>query len=170
MDNYIQNAIARIPALQRILITSHDAFRYYGKRYGIKVEAALGTSTDADVQTDDVARLTKIIRTSGVPAIFVESTINPKLIQQIARDNNVAIGGSLYADSLGEPGGVAGTYLKMLKYNTDIIVSGLTGQIDRLQIGDATNRLQQATLLGIILLVMIGAFFFMVIQLNKGIA
>ncbi|MEL6141509.1 MAG: zinc ABC transporter substrate-binding protein, partial [Bacteroidota bacterium] len=171
VDEYIQRSIASIPAEQRVLITSHDAFRYFGKRYGIRVEAALGTSTDADVQTNDIVRLAKVIRESRVPAIFVESTINPKLIQQIAADHGVDIGGSLYADSLGEPDGEAGTYLKMLKYNTETIVKGLSGQTDALGInGEANGRLQQTTLLGIILSVMIGAFAFMVVQLNKGIA
>lgn len=170
LDNYIQQQIARIPAHQRVLITSHDAFRYYGRRYGIRVEAALGTSTDAEVRTDDVARLTQIIRDTKVPAIFVESTINPKLIRQLADDNGVIIGGSLYADSLGEPAGEAGTYLKMLRFNTDAIVNGLLGQAIDLVDTQAPSRVQQATLLLIILGVMAGSFVFMVVQLNKGVS
>lgn len=169
LDTYIQGALARIPEAQRILITSHDAFRYYGRQYGIRVEAALGTSTDAEVQTNDVARLTNTIRESGVKAIFVESTINPKLIRQIAEDNGIVIGGSLYADSLGEPAGVAGTYLKMLRHNTDIIVSGLLGETSEIGTQQDTNPIQQATLLAIILAVMLGAFGFMVLKLNQGV-
>lgn len=169
LDTYIQGALARVPDAQRILITSHDAFRYYGRQYGIRVEAALGTSTDAEVQTSDVARLTNTIRESGVKAIFVESTINPKLIRQIATDNDVVIGGSLYADSLGEPTGVAGTYLKMLRYNTDIIVSGLLGETEEIGTHQDTNPIQQASLLAIILAVMLGAFGFMVWKLNRGV-
>jgi ABC-type Zn uptake system ZnuABC Zn-binding protein ZnuA len=169
LDTYIQGALARVPQAQRILITSHDAFRYYGLRYGIRVEAALDTSTDAEVQTDEVARLTNTIHESGIKAVFVESTINPKLIWQIAEDNDVAIGGSLYADSLGDPTGVAGTYLKMLRYNTDMIVSGLLGDTEEIVTHRDRNPIQQTFLLAIILSVMIGAFGFMVWRLNRGV-
>lgn len=126
LDIEIEQAIASIPQNKRILITSHDAFQYYGRRYGIQLESILGVSTDADVQTSDVIRLNKIIRESQVPAVFIESTINPKLIQQIATDNKVVIGGKLYADSLGDKDSPAPTYLAMLKHNTDVIVAALS--------------------------------------------
>ena len=125
IHDYITGQISTIPATQRVLITSHDAFQYYGRRYGIELESALGTSTDADVQTSDVRRLNRIIKEKNIPAIFVESTINPKLLEQLAKDNGIVIGGKLYSDSLGEEGGPADTYLNMLKHNTDIIVKGL---------------------------------------------
>lgn len=167
LDREIFRQIESIPEKQRILITSHDAFRYYGRHYGIQVEAALGTSTDAEVQTDDVNRLTRIVRESGVPAIFVESTINPKLIRQIATDNNVIIGGNLYADSLADPDHAAGTYEGMLKFNTATIVAALKGQVKDAGIGLGPDTGQQAILLAIILAVMLGAFFFMVNRLNR---
>ena len=169
VDQAIFRAIDSIPAAQRILITSHDAFRYYGRYYGIRVEAALGTSTDAQVQTDDVNRLTRIIRESGVPAIFVESTINPKLIRQLATDNGVIIGGELLADSLAEPDEPGGTYLGMLTTNTATIVRALRGRATDTGIGLGPGWVQQLVLLGIILAVMIGAFFFMVNRLNRGV-
>lgn len=169
LDQEIEREILSIPVEQRVLITSHDAFRYYGRRYGIRVEAALGTSTDADVQTSDVARLTRIIRETGVPAIFVESTINPKLIRQIATDNGVRIGGSLFADSLGDPEGPAGTYLKMLRHNTRQIVTALRGD-SSLSSGlpDGPSTAEQIVLLVIILLLMTGSFSFMVYRLNRA--
>jgi ABC-type Zn uptake system ZnuABC Zn-binding protein ZnuA len=170
LDAEIFRQIASIPKKDRILITSHDAFRYYGRHYGIQVEAALGTSTDAAVQTSDVNRLTNIIRTSGVPAIFVESTINPKLIRQIAIDNDVIIGGYLYADSLGEPDTEAGTYLGMLTFNTNTIVQALKGNTADIKEGMGPKAGQQLILLGIILTVMAGAFFFMVTRINRGVA
>ncbi len=170
IDQEIFRQIASIPKENRILITSHDAFRYYGRHYGIQVEAALGTSTDAEVQTDDVNRLTTIIRNSGVPAIFVESTINPKLIRQIALDNNVIIGGYLYADSLGEPDTEAGTYEGMLRYNTTTIVEALLGNREDIASTLGPARGQQFILLAIILAVMGGAFFFMVSRINRGVA
>lgn len=125
LDQYILAKIQAIPEPNRILITSHDAFHYYGKRYGLRLESILGTSTDVDVQTADIRRLNEVIRTTGVPAVFIESTINPRMLQQIARDNGLNVGGKLYADSLSDKDGPASTYVAMLRYNTDTIYSGL---------------------------------------------
>lgn len=170
LEKMIFTQIESIPEARRILITSHDAFRYYGRHYGIRVEAALGISTDAQVQTDDVNRLTKIIRESGVPAIFEESTINPKLIRQLATDNKVIIGGELLADSLDEPSKEGGTYIGMLTFNTNTIVAALKDQAEDAGIGMAPSGKQQAILLVTILVVMGGAFFFMVKMINQGVA
>ncbi|MDX2190478.1 MAG: zinc ABC transporter substrate-binding protein [Bacteroidota bacterium] len=126
LDLYIKTKIEQIPPEKRVLITSHDAFRYFGKEYGIRVESAMGTSTDAEAQIGDINRLVNIIKETGIPAIFVESTINPKLINQLATDNNVVIGGKLFADSIGDEISGAGTYIEMLKYNVDTIVNGLS--------------------------------------------
>ncbi len=129
LDLYIQEQIKSIPEEKRILITSHDAFQYYGRRYGIRLESVIGTSTDAEVQTADIIRLNKIIKESGVPALFVESTINPKILEQLASDNKVSIGGKLYSDSIGDEDSPASTYYDMLKYNTDIIVAALKAPV-----------------------------------------
>ena len=126
LDRYIRNEVSKIDTSQRILITSHDAFQYFGRRYGLRLESVLGTSTDADVKTSDLMRLNEVIRSSKVPAVFIESTINPKLLNQVASDNNIVIGGKLFSDSLGEKDGPAGTYINMLMHNTDVIVKGLT--------------------------------------------
>jgi len=166
LDATIMAQIRSIPEAQRILITSHDAFRYYGRHYGIRVEAALGTSTDAQVQTDDVNRLTNTIRESGVPAIFVETTINPKLIRQIATDNGVIIGGNLYADSLADPDEPAGTYIGMLTFNTNTIVAALRGETGDVGTGIGPSGKQQSVLLAIILAVMAGAFLYVVRAIN----
>ena len=123
---YILDQIQKIPEKQRVLVTSHDAFQYYGRKYGLQLESTLGTSTDADVQTSDIIALQKVIQETGVPAIFVESTVNPKLIKQLAKDNGISIGGELYADSLGEEDSGADTYIKMMKQNTDVIVAALS--------------------------------------------
>ncbi len=128
LDDYIFRAIATIPERQRILITSHDAFQYYGRRYGIQLEALMGTSTDAQTQTSDMNRVINVIRANKVPALFVESTINPKMLEQIAADNDIVIGGHLFADSIGDEDSGAGSYYDMLKHNTDQIVAGLTNK------------------------------------------
>jgi ABC-type Zn uptake system ZnuABC Zn-binding protein ZnuA len=122
MDAYIQTQINTIPEPQRLLVTSHDAFRYYARRYGIRVEALLGISTDANVQNSDLVRLNKAIRKSAALAIFMETSVNPKQIQQLAADHKVFISGKLYSDSIGDKDSPAPSYLDLLKYNTDIIV------------------------------------------------
>ncbi len=126
LDTYIATEVQKIPASRRILITSHDAFKYYGNEYGIQLEAALGVSTDAEVQVSDITRLNRVIRESKIPAIFVESTINPKLLKQLAVDNKIEIGGELFADSIGDKESDAPSYHAMLKHNTDVIVAALS--------------------------------------------
>lgn len=128
LDNYILEKIRSIPEEKRVLITSHDAFHYYGKRYGLQLESLLGTSTDADIQTEDIIRISKLIKERQIPAVFVESTINPKVLEQVAKDQNIAIGGKLYADSIGDEDSPAPSYEAMLKHNTDVIVAGLKGE------------------------------------------
>lgn len=167
LDSYIKEEIATIPVEQRILITSHDAFAYYGKKYGIRLEAIMGLSTDAEVQTSDLMRVSNIIRENNVKAIFVESTINPKLIKQIGEDNGAVIGGQLYADSLGPKTSKAGTYISMLKENTDVIVGALTGKSLSKTIID-TDKSESSKFLYIALgAILLGflAFFFM--KMNK---
>ena len=129
LDEYIFDAINTIPKEHRILITSHDAFAYYGNRYGIELSAIMGISTDAEAQTSDIIRVSKTIKESGIPAIFIESTINPKLLQQLAKDNKINIGGELFSDSIGDESTEANGYLEMLKHNTDIITKALSQNI-----------------------------------------
>lgn len=126
LDAYIKSNIAKIEPAKRILITSHDSFHYYGQRYGIRLESVLGTSTDADVRTSDLMRINTVIRENNIPVVFIESTINPKLLEQVASDNKIKIGGKLYSDSLGDKDSPANTYINMIRSNTDVIVSGLT--------------------------------------------
>ncbi len=125
LDDYIKKRVTEIPESQRILITSHDAFQYFGRAYGLRLESILGTSTEADAQTSDVQRVTNLIKIQKIKALFVESTVNPKLLEQISSDNQVKIGGKLFSDSLGDSTSGADTYLHFLKKNADVIVDGL---------------------------------------------
>ncbi|MEO0473991.1 MAG: zinc ABC transporter substrate-binding protein [Bacteroidota bacterium] len=84
LDAYIQSQIQSIPPQQRIIATTHDAFRYFGNRYGLKVESILGTSTDSEARIADYQRLVRQIEVAGVPAVFIESTLDPKALQQLA--------------------------------------------------------------------------------------
>jgi ABC-type Mn2+/Zn2+ transport system ATPase subunit/ABC-type Zn uptake system ZnuABC Zn-binding protein ZnuA len=127
LHTYIESRIAEIPAEHRIIATTHDAFRYFGNRYGMRVLSVLGTTTDAEVRVSDLQALISTIEAENLPALFIESTINPKLLQQVAADAGIRIGGSMYADSMGPKGSGADTYLSMLRHNADTLVEGLKG-------------------------------------------
>ncbi len=169
LDNYIETEIKSIPESRRVLITSHDAFQYYGRRYGIRLEAILGTSTDAQEQTSDITRVNKIIRSQKIPAVFVESTINPKLLKQLATDNNIAVGGELFADSIGDKDSGGDSYLKMLKHNTDVIVAALKSlkEGSTKTAGDSDNKGESIITYGILALLCIGGFLYVVKKLNN---
>ena len=166
LDQYIQEQIQTIPKQQRILITSHDAFQYYGRKYGIRLESILGTSTDAQAQTSDYTKVDKVIRESGVPAVFIESTVNPKMLQQLAESNDITIGGSLFSDSIGNKDSDAPSYLAMLKYNTDVIVKALSRKVQE-KVAEAPEGKNNILLYGILGVLFIGAFFFVYRSMNQ---
>lgn len=167
LDQEIVEQINTIPTAQRILITSHDAFRYYGQRYGIKVEAVLGTSTDAEVQTSDMVRLNKVIKSSGVPAVFIETTVNPKLLQQLANDNDIEIGGLLYSDSIGDKDSPAPTYLDMLRYNTSTIVQALSRAVDPGTEKEEPSSTSNYILFAVLGVLLVGGFLLLYRRLNQ---
>ncbi len=167
LDQEIVAQINSIPTAQRILITSHDAFRYYGQRYGIKVEAVLGTSTDAEVQTSDMVRLNKVIKSSGVPAVFIETTVNPKLLQQLANDNDIEIGGLLYSDSIGDKDSPAPTYLDMLRYNTTTIVQALSREVDLAMEKEEPSSMSNYILFAVLGVLLVGGFLLLYRRLNQ---
>lgn len=123
----ILKTLGPVPARHRVLGTTHDAFRYFAKRYQFEVITLLGTSTDAEVRTADVLRMQEVIAQKDLPCIFVEANLNPKLLQQIARDAGCTLGPPLFADSMGPEGSGADTYLDMLLYNASMLAKGLGG-------------------------------------------
>ncbi len=128
LDQYITNQTASIPPAQRKLVSNHDTFGYYAERYGLTVVGSVIPSMDTNYQPapQDFAELVKAIRAQQVKAIFTESSINPKLAQQIAQEAGVkVVNGALYGDTLGPPGSDADSLDGMLKHNTDLIVSNL---------------------------------------------
>ena len=128
LDEFVAVQLSTIPAEQRRLVTTHDAFRYFGQRYGLEVAGTIwSVSTEREPSATEVATLVDTVRSQGVPAVFVETTINPDLMQQVARDAGVVVGPPLYGDSLGEPGSGADTYLGMMRANTAALVTGLGG-------------------------------------------
>lgn len=129
-DTYIKNRAAELPETQHVLITAHDAFQYFGKAYGFEVRGLQGISTDAEAGTADVSDLADFIVKRQIKAIFVESSVPPKTIEALqaavkAKDFDVAIGGELYSDSLGDDTSGADTYILTVKANIDTIVDAL---------------------------------------------
>jgi manganese/zinc/iron transport system substrate-binding protein len=129
----VRQRVALIPVERRLLITAHDAFNYFGRAYGVEVMGLQGISTASEAGTGDVQRLVEVIVRRRIPAIFVESSIPLRTIQAVqaavrARGFAVAIGGSLYSDALGDPGGPAGTYTGMVRTNVETIVRALSRQ------------------------------------------
>lgn len=166
LDEKIAAAVLSVPEQQRVLITSHDAFRYYGKRYGIQVEAILGTSTDAEARTSDIMRLNQIIQAQKVPAVFIETTVNPKLLEQIASDNKVSVGGQLYSDSIGDKDSPAPTYLKMLEYNTNTVVAALSRPVEEGGVKNPRSTAGTFILYGLLGLLLVGGFLLVARKVN----
>lgn len=132
LDQWVGEAIASVPEAQRILVTAHDAFNYYGRAYGIEVAGIQGISTESEAGVADIREMARTVAERKVPAVFIESTINPRTIQAVidaARrlGHEVAIGGQLYSDAMGEKGSAGGTYIGMIYENTAHIVEALGG-------------------------------------------
>lgn len=121
---------AELPPEKRVLVTSHDAYNYFGRAYGFTVVGLQGISTAAEAGLADVTRLVDFIRERGVKAVFVESSVPPATIQRVARDSGAKLGGELFSDSMGAPGQLEngydlGTYEGMIKHNLVTIVEAL---------------------------------------------
>jgi manganese/zinc/iron transport system substrate-binding protein len=130
LHNYTRQAIASIPEQQRILITAHDAFGYFGRAYAIKVRGLQGISTVSEFGLQDVSVLVNFIVDNRIKAVFVESSVSPKAIEAVVigsrkKGHEVQIGGILYSDALGKAGTPEGTYIGMVRYNVDQIVKAL---------------------------------------------
>ncbi|GAU82828.1 metal ABC transporter substrate-binding protein [Bosea sp. BIWAKO-01] len=117
LQGEIQAAVARIPVDRRKAITSHDAFGYFVKAYGIEFVAPQGVSTEAEASAKDVVRIIRQVKAQKIPAVFLENITNPRLIEQIARETGAKIGGRLYSDALSTASGPAGTYIEMMRHN-----------------------------------------------------
>lgn len=130
LDTYIKVQVERVPETQRVLITAHDAFNYFGKRYGFEVRGLQGISTASEAGTADVRELANFIVANQIPAIFVESSVPRRNVEALqaavdAQGYKVEIGGSLFSDALGNPDTPAGTYIGMVRHNIDTIVGAL---------------------------------------------
>ena len=127
LESAVKAAIDSIPADRRKIITTHDAFGYFGAAYGMAFIAPEGVSTEAEPSAKDVARIITQIKKQKIPAVFLENISDPRLMAQIARETGAIIGGTLYSDALSEPGGPAATYIDMMRHNVREFTKALVG-------------------------------------------
>lgn len=130
LDDYARKQIATIPEGQRVLVTAHDAFGYFGDAYQIKVTGLQGISTASEYGSKDVSDLRDFLVEKKIKAVFVESSVPKKSIEAVikgaqSKGHDVKIGGELFSDAMGKDGTVEGTYIGMVKHNVDTIVNAL---------------------------------------------
>ena len=125
VEAQVREAVASVPAERRKVVTSHDAFGYFSADYGIEFYAPVGFSTEAEASASDVARLIRQINKEKIPAVFIESISDVRLLDQIVRETGARIGGTLYSDALSKAGGPVGTHLGMMRHNIRALVAAL---------------------------------------------
>ncbi len=125
LDAAIRQAFAALPEARRRVVTSHDAFAYFGRAYGMKFIAPLGINSEVEPSAREVGWLIRQIRQEQIPAVFMENITDPRLIERISKESGARLGGTLYSDSLSDKNGPAPTYLKMMRYNADTLSAAL---------------------------------------------
>uniref|UniRef100_UPI002FDC471D metal ABC transporter solute-binding protein, Zn/Mn family n=1 Tax=Falsiroseomonas oryzae TaxID=2766473 RepID=UPI002FDC471D len=133
LDAYAQEAIGSIPQNARVLVTAHDAFSYFGARYGLEIESIQGLSTEAEANLAGIEALVRKLVERRVPAVFAETSVPDRAVRALiegagARGQRVALGGNLFSDAMGRPGSYEGTYEGMLDHNITIIARALGGR------------------------------------------
>lgn len=135
LHDWVGAAIASIPEGRRLLVTAHDAFGYFADAYGMEASEAIeGISTAAEASIGDILEVADFIVENAVPAVFVETTVNPRTIEALvaevrSRGHDVVIGGELFSDAMGDAGTAEGTYLGMIRANTITITQALGGTL-----------------------------------------
>lgn len=134
LDRYAENALKSVPASSRVLVTAHDAFNYFGRRYGFEVLGIQGISTESEAGVKDIEQLVAVLVDRKIGAVFVESTVSKRNIQALiegaaARGHTVRIGGELFSDAMGKSGTYEGTYIGMIDHNVSYIARALGGKI-----------------------------------------
>jgi zinc/manganese transport system substrate-binding protein len=125
LNRQVREWLGAVPRAQRRVITSHDAFGYFGAAYGVDFLAAQGWNTHSEPSAAAVARLIRQIKKEGVRALFIENISDPRLVERIAREGGARIGGTLYSDALSKPDGPAATYLRMMEHNARSLAAAL---------------------------------------------
>jgi zinc/manganese transport system substrate-binding protein len=126
LEQEVKAAIAGIPEERRRVITSHDAFGYFAKAYGMEFIAPQGVSTETEASAKDVGRIIQQIKKEKIPAVFLENVTDPRLMQRIAKESGAKVGAKVYSDALSEPNGPAPTYVDMIHNNIKAFSAALT--------------------------------------------
>jgi zinc/manganese transport system substrate-binding protein len=125
-EDAVKQAIGSLPPERRKIITSHDAFGYFGNVYGLEIIAPEGVSTESEASAQDVAKIIRQIQEEKISAVFLENVTDHRLLDQIARETGAKIGGTLYSDALSGPDGPAATYLDMFRHNVGTLSAALS--------------------------------------------
>lgn len=133
LDEYCLQVLSSVPEQQRVLVTAHDAFNYFGQRFGYEVVGIQGISTESEAGVRDIERLVDLLVDRSIGAVFVESTVSQRNIEALimgakARGHAVVIGGELFSDAMGPPGTYEGTYIGMIDHNATTVARALGGQ------------------------------------------
>jgi zinc/manganese transport system substrate-binding protein len=126
METKVKEAIGKLPPERRKIITTHDAFGYFGAAYGMEFIAPEGVSTESEASAKDVAKIIRQIKAEKVPAVFLENVTDSRLLDQISKETGAKIGGTLFSDALSPPDGPAGTYLDMFRNNIETMSEALS--------------------------------------------
>jgi zinc/manganese transport system substrate-binding protein len=125
LDAWVRQQMAQVPRAKRKIITSHDAFGYFGTAYGVTFMAPEGISTESEPSAAALAQLSDQIKREHIKALFIETMTDPRLVQTLARESGAVVGGTVYSDSLSEPGGPADTYVKMFRHNVPAMAAAM---------------------------------------------
>ena len=133
LDEYVKSQVERVPSQQRVLVTAHDCFNYFGEAYGFEVRGLQGISTATEIGIADVQELATFIAERGISAIFVESSVSSRNLEAVkaavkSKGFDVKIGGVLFTDAMGNEGTPEGTYIGMIRHNIDTIVHALIAE------------------------------------------
>ncbi len=126
LHEYISDQVSHVPEDHRIIITSENAFKYFGEEYEFKTDGIWEINSHEEGTPQQISRIIDLVQDSQVPAIFVESTIDPRYIENISEEAGVEIGGEVYTDGIGEEGSKADSYIKMMKRNAEVIGESLS--------------------------------------------
>jgi zinc/manganese transport system substrate-binding protein len=128
MDRHVRSEIAEVPPDQRRVVSSHDAFGYFGQAYGVEFAAPQGVGEEAEPSAADMKKLIDQIRSEHIKVLFFENALSPRLVEQIGRETGAVVGGTLYADALSPPDGPASTYLDMFRHNLPLLKAAMLGK------------------------------------------
>ncbi|WP_425098021.1 metal ABC transporter solute-binding protein, Zn/Mn family [Tropicibacter sp. S64] len=134
LNTYAQETLGKVPESARILVTAHDAFRYFGRSYDFEVEGIQGISTESEAGLQRIGALVDLLVERGIKAVFVESSVSDRNMRALiegaaAQGHEVRIGGELFSDAMGEPGTYEGTYIGMIDHNVTTIAAALGADV-----------------------------------------